>query len=60
MILLQLFDVYRGEQIPAGTVSLAFSLTLRDPDRTLTDADADRVMDRISRAASEAGWTIRT
>ncbi|HEV2686103.1 MAG TPA: phenylalanine--tRNA ligase subunit beta, partial [Actinomycetota bacterium] len=57
---IRLFDVYRGEQIPAGTTSLAFTLSLRDPERTLTDADADAVMDAIGRAASEAGWTIRT
>jgi len=60
VVTLQLFDVYRGEQIPGGTLSLAFSLTLRDPERTMTDADADAVMDAIGRAASEAGWTIRT
>ena len=60
LVSLALFDTYRGEQIPAGTVSLAFSLTLRDPERTLTDADADAVMDAIGRAASEAAWTIRT
>jgi phenylalanyl-tRNA synthetase beta chain len=56
---LELFDVYRGDQIPSGTVSLAYSLTLRDPERTLIDADADAVMDAIGRAAAEAGWTIR-
>ena len=56
----QLFDIYRGAQIPAGTISLAFSLTLRDLERTLTDAEADAVMDAIGRAASEAAWTIRT
>jgi phenylalanyl-tRNA synthetase beta chain len=56
---LELFDVYRGDQIPPGTVSLAYALTLRDPERTLTDADADAVMEAIARAAADAGWTIR-
>jgi len=56
---LELFDVYRGDQIPPDTVSLAYALTLRDPERTLTDADADAVMDAIARAAADAGWTIR-
>jgi phenylalanyl-tRNA synthetase beta chain len=60
LVALQLFDVYRGEQVPEGTLSLAFSLTLQDPERTLTDTDADAVMDAIGRAASEAAWTIRT
>jgi phenylalanyl-tRNA synthetase beta chain len=55
----ELFDVYMGEQIPEDTKSLAFSLTLLDPEKTLTDADADAVMERISSAAGAAGWTIR-
>jgi phenylalanyl-tRNA synthetase beta chain len=33
----RLFDVYTGDQIPPGKRSLAFSLTYRDPERTLTD-----------------------
>jgi phenylalanyl-tRNA synthetase beta chain len=56
---LELFDVYRGDQIPSGTVSMAYALTLRDPERTLTDEDADAVMDAIARAAAAAGWAIR-
>jgi len=55
----ELFDVYRGDQIPPGTVSLAYSLTLRDPERTLTDADADTIMDAIAAAAASSGWSIR-
>ncbi|HWR06098.1 phenylalanine--tRNA ligase subunit beta [Sporomusa sp.] len=37
----QLFDVYTGQQVPAGFRSLAFSLTFRANDRTLTDAEID-------------------
>ena len=33
----QLFDVYRGQPIPAGRKSLAFSLRYRAADRTLED-----------------------
>lgn len=43
----RLFDVYRGDQVPQGKKSLAFSLELRHPERTLTDEDARRVRDRI-------------
>lgn len=32
---LELFDTYRGDQIDAGHVSLAFALTLRSSERTL-------------------------
>jgi phenylalanyl-tRNA synthetase beta chain len=45
----EVFDVYRGEQIGAGEVSLALRLAFRSPERTLTD---DEVAAR--RAAIEA------
>jgi phenylalanyl-tRNA synthetase beta chain len=37
---LALFDVYRGDPVPAGHKSLAFALRFRAPGRTLTDAEA--------------------
>ncbi|HWR44591.1 phenylalanine--tRNA ligase subunit beta [Sporomusa sp.] len=37
----QLFDVYTGQQVTAGSRSLAFSLTFRANDRTLTDVEID-------------------
>ena len=42
-----LFDVYAGDPLPAGTKSLAFSLDLRSPDRTLKDEEAQEAVDRI-------------
>jgi phenylalanyl-tRNA synthetase beta chain len=33
----RLFDVYAGDPVPPGKRSLAFSLSYRDPERTLTD-----------------------
>jgi phenylalanyl-tRNA synthetase beta chain len=56
---LDLFDVYRGEQLGEGKVSLAYALTLRDPERTLTDEDADAAMTRIAEAARARAWTVR-
>ena len=38
----RLFDVYRGESIPAGTKSLAYALTYRVPDRQLSDKEVDK------------------
>jgi phenylalanyl-tRNA synthetase beta chain len=35
----RLFDVYSGPPVPEGQRSLAYSLTLRAPDRTLTGED---------------------
>jgi phenylalanyl-tRNA synthetase beta chain len=37
-----LFDVYRGESIPAGTKSLAFALTYQPKEKTLTDKELDK------------------
>jgi phenylalanyl-tRNA synthetase beta chain len=41
------FDEYRGTQVPDGHKSIAFALTFRSPERTLTDAEVDRVMSEI-------------
>jgi phenylalanyl-tRNA synthetase beta chain len=42
-----LFDVHVGAPLPDGKKSLAFSVDLRAPDRTLTDDDATEVVARI-------------
>ncbi|MDZ7643710.1 MAG: phenylalanine--tRNA ligase subunit beta [Woeseiaceae bacterium] len=39
------FDVYRGPGIEAGLKSVALGLILQETSRTLTDADADSVLD---------------
>ena len=44
---LRLFDVYRGEPLPAGTRSLAFTLTFQAPDRTLAEDDVQPIRARI-------------
>jgi phenylalanyl-tRNA synthetase beta chain len=44
---LTLFDVYRGEQVPEGKKSLAYSLTYRHEQRTLTDKEVAKVHARI-------------
>jgi phenylalanyl-tRNA synthetase beta chain len=54
------FDEYRGSQVPDGRKSVAFALTFRRPDRTLTDAEVDRQLDAIRKALSERhGATFR-
>lgn len=56
----QLFDVYEGEQLGAGKKSLAYSLTLRATDATLTDAEIDAVMDKVLKALqAEFGAALR-
>ncbi|MFB0507320.1 MAG: phenylalanine--tRNA ligase subunit beta [Thermodesulfobacteriota bacterium] len=46
----ELFDLYQGPQVPPGKKSLAYSLTYRAPDKTLTPEDVSRMRDRILRA----------
>jgi phenylalanyl-tRNA synthetase beta chain len=41
------FDEYHGTQVPEGRKSIAFALTFRSPERTLTDAEVDKVMTEI-------------
>jgi len=57
---LRLFDVYTGSSIEAGRKSLAYALTLRAPDRTLTSEEATAVRDAAAAAAAErTGATVR-
>ena len=51
---LRLFDVYTGAPVPAGHRSLAYALTLRAPDRTLTSEEATAVRDAAVAAAARA------
>ena len=56
----RLFDLYRGEQIGAGKKSLAYSLTYQAADKTLTDADAAAIRNRVvKRLEQELGATLR-
>ncbi len=43
----RLFDLYTGKNIPTGKKSLAYSLTYRAADRTLTDEEVMRVQERV-------------
>ena len=42
-----LFDVYRGDKIPAGKKQYAISLTMQDYDKTLTDKYVEQAVGRI-------------
>ena len=57
---IELFDQYRGPQVGAGKKSIAFSLTLRAKDRTLTDAEADAVCAAVAaRLRASLGAELR-
>lgn len=50
---LDFFDEYRGKQLPAGKKSLAFSLTYRSLERTLTGEEVDASQARAIKALEE-------
>jgi phenylalanyl-tRNA synthetase beta chain len=57
---MRLFDVYTGDPVPAGHRSLAYSLRLRAPDRTLTVDEAVAVRDAaVAVAAERYGGQLR-
>jgi phenylalanyl-tRNA synthetase beta chain len=56
----RLFDVYASEQLGAGRKSLAYKLTFRAPDRTLTVEEAVAARDAaVAEAAARFGATLR-
>jgi len=50
---MRVFDVYRGEPIPPGKKSVAFSVAFQSSERTLSDEDAARLRDRIVSALAQ-------
>jgi phenylalanyl-tRNA synthetase beta chain len=56
----RLFDVYTGAQLGEGRKSLAYTLRLRAPDRTLTAAEATAARDAaVAEAARRTGAVLR-
>ena len=44
---LSLFDLYRGEPVPEGKKSLAYTLVFQAADRTLTDQEVGMILETI-------------
>lgn len=56
----EVFDLYRGEQIPKGTKSLAYGMIFRSESRTLKEEEVDSIQRRIEeRLSQEFGAKIR-
>ena len=56
----ELFDIYTGSPIPEGKKSVAFNLTLRSDDRSLTAAEADEdVKSILELLEKELGAVLR-
>ncbi|BAB76657.1 phenylalanine--tRNA ligase subunit beta [Anabaena sp. FACHB-709] len=49
----EIFDEYRGENVPQGQRSLAFRLVYRASDRTLTDTEVEPVHNKVREALVE-------
>ncbi len=55
-----LFDVYTGEQVPAGKKSLAYRLTFQSAERTLKEEEINGVLKGLlNKLAKETGATLR-
>ena len=58
---ISLFDVYRGERAAAGARSLAYSLRVCAPDRTLTDVEVGAVRQAcIDAVSDDTGAVLRS
>ncbi|MDT7830323.1 phenylalanine--tRNA ligase subunit beta [Pricia sp. S334] len=55
-----LFDVYTGNNLPKGKKSYAVSFTLQDTQRTLTDKQIDKIMNKLLHSyQTELGAELR-
>ena len=43
----KLFDVYKGKQVEEGYKSMAYNITFRASDRTLTEEEVSKTMKKI-------------
>jgi phenylalanyl-tRNA synthetase beta chain len=43
----ELFDVFRGKNVPVGSKSMAYAFIYRSPERTLTDAEVSAVHEKL-------------
>lgn len=58
---IELFDLYTGNQVPAGKKSLAYALTFRASDRTLREEEVEEWLGRILAALAEkCGAVLRS
>ncbi|HWP95725.1 MAG TPA: phenylalanine--tRNA ligase subunit beta [Syntrophomonadaceae bacterium] len=57
---IDVFDIYAGDQVPAGKKSMAFRLTLQSTEKTLTEAEVGLLIDTVVDALqSRFGGTLR-
>jgi phenylalanyl-tRNA synthetase beta chain len=58
---IDVFDVYRGAELPNGRKSVAILVLMRDTERTLTDEDSERIVaELVATLHARFGATLRT
>ena len=55
----ELFDVYKGPSVAPGKKSVAYSMTLRAPDRTLTVEECDKAVAKVLKELEKLGARLR-
>lgn len=55
----RLFDIYEGEQIAEGKKSVAYTMTFRAKDRTLSAAEVDEIIEKILKELGKLGIELR-
>ncbi len=55
----RLFDVYAGQGVPEGQVSLAVEAVIQPRDKTLTDKEIEQISAKVVAAAEKAGASLR-
>ncbi|MGY8675004.1 MAG: phenylalanine--tRNA ligase subunit beta-related protein, partial [Verrucomicrobiia bacterium] len=57
---IELFDVFRGQNIPAGQKSVAYAFTYRHPERTLKDKEVEKAHEKVvEQLKSKLNATVR-
>ncbi len=54
-----LFDVYQGKQVAQGKKSVAYKITMRSHDGTLTDEQADGAVNKVLKELAKIGAELR-
>ena len=56
----ELFDVYKGSSIAEGKKSVAYTMTLRATDRTLTVEECDKAVNKVLKELANIGAELRS
>jgi len=57
---INLFDYYKGKQVPEGLKSMSYSLSFRSQNKTLTDEEAKELQDKIIKKLEGLGLKLRS